>query len=122
MSLIAIFMLLVIYMIVSLWWIYHTVIRLQQNVEKARANIEVLLLQRSELIPELVKIDQYIAMESLDKTTLEKLVTLNESINHRIDFYNQSAEIFNACFDAFPHSYCVKLLSMKRMKTFRKIV
>ena len=144
--------LLVIYLVISVWITYHKVIDLKNNVEKAYANINILLLKRAELIPELVQLDEYQQQEwqkvmnqlqsvefqspnqqvilhnqlmdeslsLIEMNTNATLMQLNEGIAHRRMFYNDSVQLFNRCFDAFPHSYLIKLLGFQPMQLLRK--
>ncbi len=57
--------------------IYNGLIRVQRNIDKAWANIDVILKQRHDEVPKLIKVcEQYTQYE---RTTLEKVISLRAS-------------------------------------------
>lgn len=71
-----IFALLALFYIIS---VYNGLINLRNNISKAWANIDVLLAQRSELIPNLVNVVK--GYQKYEKSVLEEVTRLRASIN-----------------------------------------
>lgn len=78
--------------------IYNRLVMLDQNIEKAYANIDVLLKQRADEIPELVKIvKEYMKYEAgtLNKLTSMRTELLNTTDkNKKIEKHNEISSAF----------------------------
>lgn len=143
---------LMVYIGITIFYIHHKIINLRNYAEKAYANIDILLLKRAELVPQLLvldhaesaqvealmnvlfiqqsingKVEVYNQMHDLLKDYAvindgyQQLIHLNEGIEHRVEVYNESVQLYNSCFKAFPYSYFMKmfkLLPMAALKEF----
>lgn len=81
-------MLLLIYLGITIFYIYNKIIKLKTYAEKAYANIDVLLLKRSELIPQLLNLDQAQENQLNDLMQLQLQLGINQ-INNKVDIHNQ---------------------------------
>ncbi|HEX8577173.1 MAG TPA: LemA family protein [Flavobacterium sp.] len=82
--------------------IFNKIINLKNNYEKAFGNIDVILMQRAEEIPNLVKVTQrFLEHETTILTDLTKLRTdylnagsIDEKINNSVDFSKAIKSLF----------------------------
>lgn len=90
-----IYIILVVILIINfvIFGMYNKLIRLQNRVKKAKANIEIYLNKRFELIPNLVEtVKGYSKHES---TTLEDITALRSNYNNNKDLSIKQAEEMN---------------------------
>lgn len=85
---------LMVYMGITIFYIHHKIINLRSYAEKAYANIDVLLLKRAELVPQLLVLDQ---RESAQVASLMNALLIQQSINGKVEVYNQMHDLLKNC-------------------------
>ncbi|GAA5094391.1 hypothetical protein [Wohlfahrtiimonas larvae] len=85
---------LVVYIGITIFYIHHKIINLRSYAEKAYANIDVLLLKRAELVPQLLVLDQ---RESAQMKELMNALLIQQSINSKVEVHNKMHDLLKNC-------------------------
>lgn len=85
---------LMVYIGITIFYIHHKIINLRSYAEKAYANIDVLLLKRAELVPQLWVLDQ---RESAQVEELVNALLIQQSINGKVELHNKMHDLLKNC-------------------------
>src|SRR5208283_3524559 len=97
--------------------IYNGLVALRNDMDKAWANIDVLLKQRHDELPRLVDVCK--GYMQYERETLQTLTEVESQIADRREFYNDSINLFNTRIQEMPDSLLAGVMGLKQRAMFQ---